>query len=129
MNYQPPSMNPRVIIIEEVPVIPNYSHCAVCNQTTDTYETYRDGLFIWLMCIFLFLFTFCLFWVPFCILEWKDIEYRCVRCHHVKFVRKGGCWFVDKIWANNKVVDCFLIIFLFMVSFSSTSLCSINSLI
>jgi hypothetical protein len=56
-----------------MPRIQTISHCPICGHDTDSYQTYRDGTFVWLMCLLLFLFTFCLFWIAFLIDEWKDL--------------------------------------------------------
>lgn len=87
----PPSYQQKIIVIEEVPRPPMFMHCHFCNMDTDTYETYKDGMFVWLMCLLLMFFTLFFFWIAFCIPNWKDIEYRCVRCNRVKLLKKGSC--------------------------------------
>lgn len=63
--------------------------CSRCGTDTDTEMSYKLGSLIWIMCIVLFCFSVCLFWVPFCIDDWKDKEYRCTYCKSVKGYRKG----------------------------------------
>ena len=56
---------------------------------TATYIKYKYGKLIWLSCVVFFFFSVCLFWVPFCIDDWKDKEYRCAQCHTVKGFKEG----------------------------------------
>lgn len=46
--------------------------CSRCMRDTDTYCRYKYGSLVWIMCLVFFCFSVCLFWVPFCIDEWKD---------------------------------------------------------
>ena len=63
--------------------------CSRCCSETGTIVNYKYGSLIWIMCIVLFCFSVCLFWVPFCIDDWKDKEYRCANCSTLKGFRKG----------------------------------------
>ena len=88
----PPSGGLRVnISFGDAPI--DVRRCARCCSETGTIVNYKYGSLIWIMCIVLFCFSVCLFWVPFCIDDWKDKEYRCANCSSVKGYRKGKlCW-------------------------------------
>lgn len=50
----------------------NVRRCQICNRETGTYIDYRFGSLVWMACLVLFLVSICLFWIPFCIDDWKD---------------------------------------------------------
>ena len=41
--------------------------CPRCACETETVCRYKFGSLVWIMCLVLFCFSVCLFWVPFCI--------------------------------------------------------------
>ena len=75
------------IAFGEAPI--DVRRCNRCCSDTGTIVNYKYGSLIWIMCIVLFCFSVCLFWVPFCIDDWKDKEYRCATCSNLKGYRKG----------------------------------------
>ena len=46
--------------------------CHICNRETGTVIEYKFGSLVWIACLVLFLISICLFWIPFCIDDWKD---------------------------------------------------------
>ena len=65
---------------------PRYSFrtvCPSCNKVVDTRIEYENNWVVWLICFFLFLFTFFFCCIPFCISSIKDVVHRCPMCNRV----------------------------------------------
>lgn len=63
--------------------------CNQCGCDTQTRVNKKNGKLVWLACIVLFLVSICLFWIPFCIDDWKDKEYTCAKCGSLKSIKPG----------------------------------------
>ena len=62
--------------------------CPNCNKEVITNIEYETNLWVWLICIFLFFFTVCLWCIPFCINSIKDVAHYCPICNRVIAIHK-----------------------------------------
>jgi len=96
--YPPPQQTPTVIVQSAVgaggtaivpvgpimfastPVSMTCPHCRASIVTTTQYEV---GGMTWLVCMLLFFFTLCCFWIAFIIDDCKDVVHTCPNCRTV----------------------------------------------
>jgi lipopolysaccharide-induced tumor necrosis factor-alpha factor len=57
--------------------------CPYCKNTVVTSTHYDTGAMVWLVCLALFFFTFCCFFIAFLINDLKDVVHTCPNCRNV----------------------------------------------
>jgi len=72
----------QVVMISNasVPRFPTKLYCPHCKKEVTTVINYENNAIIWFLCILLFLFTFCLLFIPFLIKDLKDVVHYCPYC-------------------------------------------------
>jgi lipopolysaccharide-induced tumor necrosis factor-alpha factor len=87
-NPPPPPGAPMVVVVNAVGPTrfgpaPVQLVCPYCKNTVVTSTSHENGAMVWLGVLFLCLFCFCCFFIPFMIDSFKDVVHSCPSCNNV----------------------------------------------